>query len=37
VENRHAGAHTYYRLESRQVRAIIGATYELLCERHDKR
>lgn len=37
VESRHAGANTYYRLESRQVRTIIGAAYEVFCERSEKR
>ena len=33
VECRHAGSNTFYRLESRPVRTIIGATYQLFCQR----
>ena len=36
VQSRHGGANTYYRLDSRQVRTIIGAVYEVFCERHEK-
>jgi len=37
VESRHAGVNTYYRVESRQVRTIISAAYELFCERNKNR